>query len=115
MPTVFLYADQLSRPPLSAWVEGARTRPAWTRGSLWRSARPQRVLVGDGGTQRVDGVLVELDEDHLHVLDLLLGGPGVSRQPVQAAVGLRPVQAEAWVLPDARAARREGYQPVRRA
>ena len=113
MPTVFLYADQLTRPPLAAWLEGDPGRPAWTRGSLWRGARPQRVLVADTGAERVVGVLLELDVDRTRVLDLLLGGPGVRRLPVPSAIGLRPVRAEAWALPDARTARNEGYRPVR--
>ena len=113
MPTVFLYADQLTRPPLAAWLENEPVKPAWTRGTLWRGARPQRLLVGDNGTDRVIGVLLDLDPDRARVLDLLLAGPGVTRRPLAAAVGLRPAVAEAWMLKDARTARSQGYRPVR--
>jgi len=67
------------------------------------------VLVPDA-EGRVNGVLVELDEARVAVLDLLLAGPGVRRAPLTVAVGLRPLPAQAWIVPDARVARREGYR-----
>lgn len=111
MASLFFYGDL---PPDSPWLLGAPRRPAWTRGAVWRGARPGPVLVpaADG---RVNGVLVEVDDARVPVIDLLLTAPGVRRAPLTVAVGLRPVQAEAWYLPDARVARIEGYRRPRGA
>lgn len=104
--SLFFYGDL---PVDSPWLSGGTRRPAWTRGSVWRGARPGPVLVPDA-EGRVNGVLVELDEARVAVLDLLLAGPGVRRAPLTVAVGLRPLPAQAWIVPDARVARREGYR-----
>ena len=115
MTTVFLYGEGLAESGPPGWVAGLPARPAWVRGVLWRGARPQHRMVPGEGAGTVDGTVIEVDPARLAVLDLVLAGPGVERRPVRASVGLRPVRAEAWVLPDTRVAEREGYRPLRRS
>jgi hypothetical protein len=110
MPTLFLYGHLVPDDAHPGLLSGLPRRPAWARGALWRGSRPHRVFVPGADDRRVSGVLVELDDARVRVLDLVLQGPGVVRRRVEAAVGLMPVPAETWLVPDARRAAWAGYR-----
>lgn len=113
MATVFVYGDLLAEDRSAGWLAGLAQRPAWVRGRLWRSPRGHAGLVVDGSDARVHGAIVEVDPGRCRVFDVLLAG--LPRAPIAAAVGLRPVPAEAWYFPDDRAARQAGYRRPRGA
>ena len=101
MPTLFLYGTSLPGQPEHRWILGLVMHPATVRGSLWRSARNRPALQPETTGKPIHGVLVEVDDARLAVLDLVetAGQELLRRAPVRAALNMRSVEAQAWVLP----------------
>ncbi len=108
MPTLFLYGTSLPGQPDHRWIVGLRIVPATVRGSLWRGARNRPVLLPDPAGRPIHGVLVEVDDARLSVMDLVeTAGEGpLCRAAVRAGHNMRAVPAQAWVFP-------EGSKPPR--
>jgi gamma-glutamylcyclotransferase (GGCT)/AIG2-like uncharacterized protein YtfP len=103
MPTLFLYGTSLPGQPEHRWIAGLPMRPASVRGALWRSPRNRPALVPDPDGLPIQGVLVEVDDARLAVLDLVetVGQDLLRRAAVRVALHLRSTEAQAWVLPPA--------------
>lgn len=114
MPLLFLYGTSLPGHPENRWVRGLPAAPATVRGTLWRSPHNRPGLVPSPSGVPIRGLLVELEDARLPVLDLVEGaGDGVvSREAVSATSNLRPLPAQAWVIDPTRAAR-AGWRPLK--
>ena len=112
MPTIFLYGELAPGGRDEGWLAGLPNRPAWVRGTLWRSRRGRPALVCSRDQARVNGVLVDVNDAQLPVLDLLAAG--VPRARIGAAIGLMGVHAETWCFAENRLAERAGYREPRR-
>ncbi len=101
MVTLFLYGTSLPGQPDHGWVAGLPARPATVRGVLWRTPTNRPALQPSARGTPIHGVLVEIEEARLRVLDLVetAGQDILVRAPVRAASSLRIVEAQAWVLP----------------
>jgi gamma-glutamylcyclotransferase (GGCT)/AIG2-like uncharacterized protein YtfP len=101
MPTLFLYGTSLPGQPDNRWLTGLPTSPATVRGALWRGQRNRPVLVPDDAGRPIRGILVEVDEARLGVMDLVetAGDGPLRRAPVLANHHMRTVPAQAWVWP----------------
>lgn len=113
MPTVFLYGTSLPGKPEHRWIAGLPTTPATVRGTLWRSPRNRPGLAPHVDGKPIRGVLVEVDDARLRVLDLVesAGGGEVRRARVDASAHMRSVPAEAWIV-DPEEVRRLGWRPT---
>lgn len=114
MPVVFLYGSSLPGQPDHPWVADLTPQPATVHGTLWRSPRNRPALVPDADGRPIRGVLVDIDPARISVLDLLetTGNTDIQRALVRAALHMRSVEAQAWVLV-ARDPQRRGYRRLR--
>lgn len=110
---VFVYGRYSEGGEEHSWVRGLPARPATVRGRLWTTRRRRLGLVPELDGERLPGLVFEVDPARLAVLDLLEHAEGVRRIPVTASVALSPLRVDAWVLPDAATAQREGWRPLR--
>ncbi|MFZ5476369.1 MAG: gamma-glutamylcyclotransferase family protein [Myxococcota bacterium] len=111
---VFLYGTSLPGQPDHVWVAGLPAARATVRGSLWRSRRNRPALVPDPEGRAIRGVVIDVDDARLAVLDTLerAGGGELARRLVRVSQNLRSAGAEAWVLTAAEA-RAHGYRPIK--
>lgn len=111
MARVFIYGTELPGEPDAGWLAGLHAEPASVRGSLWvRQSRP--ALLPSPNAPHVEGLILDVPDPRLAVLDLLHLGNGLARARVTVRVGARGVDAEAWVLtkpPD----RRSGWRMLK--
>ncbi len=108
--TVFMHPERAGEPLLAAAFKKAR--PALADGVWVRDARHRPVLAVDSGGCAT-GVLVEVGEAVLPLLDLYWGTTGVVRRELRVTAALRVVGATAWALPSVRDARLLGYRVPR--
>lgn len=114
MALLFLYGTSLPGQPEHRWIADARPTPATVRGRLWRSPRNRPGLAPDRRAPVVRGMLVEVDDARLPVLDLVeeAGDGVVSRARVDVTSNLRALDAQAWII-DPVAAARAGWRPMK--
>jgi len=127
VPPVFVYGVPLSEraasramdtgnsgPPgagSAGWYAGCPARPASARGFLWeRQGRPG--LLHTPSAPHLEGMLVEVPEERMALLDVLERGNGLARRTITVRVEGMGVDAEAWVL-EGTPPRGSGWRPLK--
>ena len=109
MPLFFLYGTSLPGQPDHGWIADLPRAEGTARGRLWCDKRRRPALVPDPRGKLIHGILVDVPDVRLPVLDLIEGG--VPRRLLRVSRSLRSVEAWAWTL-DAKTARKNGYRPT---